>query len=169
MKAIVITKNNIKDVYGRLRKFFYNKNKTGFESWHNFNCGFKKHISRYITITIRDDEYSKEEKCKISIMYPAPEEIELCNYRKEYIICGEKRDSVPYIRMHITATDSTRFDVGDKIAFCGNRIIHKSKLFDDYVYQVYQATPMSEHEQNILKECAKRESQFYDSLYEDDY
>ncbi len=167
MKAIVITPNNIKDVYGRLRKFFYNKNKTGFESWHNFNCGFKKHISRYITIS--DDDYPKEEKYKISIMYPAPEEIELCNYHKEYVIFDEKRDSVPYIRMRITATDCTVFDVGNKIAFCGNRIIHKSKLFDEYVYQVYQATPMSDHEQNILKECAERASQFYDSLCEDDY
>lgn len=167
MKAIVITPDNIKAVYGRLRKFFYNKNKTGFESWHNFNCGFKKHISRYVTI--RGDEYLKEEKCRISIMYPAPEEIDLLNYHKEYIIHGKIFDSVPCIRMRITATDCTLFEVGDKVAFCGNRIIHKSKLFDEWAYQVYQATPMSEHEQFILKDSAERQSEIDNSFLYDYY
>lgn len=135
MKAITITKENIGWVYSRLSKFFYNKNRTGFEEWHNFDCGFKKHISRYITI---DGE--KEEICNY---FPSPELIELV----------EKGNT--WIRIVFTPNSIDTLEVGDKIAFLSNRIIIKNKWgitpLGKNIYTVYQVKSMSEEYKSRIR------------------
>lgn len=145
MKVITITEDNIKDVYGRLRKFFYNNSKTGFECWHNFDCGFKKHISRYVEI--------KNRKVRICNLYPAPIEIKL-------------HEKCMYIAFNLTATDGDGVQIGDKIAFCGNRIIIRKKWFlphdHNYVYTVYQAYPMDQHKQKSMLYFAEMEMRAFE-------
>lgn len=153
MKVITITEKNINDVYGKLCKFFYNNNSTGFESWHNFDCSFKKHISRYIY------KYPKlrGETIRISHSYPAPEKISL----------GANK-----IVVSLTAGEGYTLDCGDKIAFLGNRIIQRREWGyseEKYVYEVFQALPMSKQEQEERQLAAKREEMAYLGSDYDDY
>lgn len=135
MKVITITKDNISEMYSRLKKFFYNKNRTGFEEWHNFDCGFKKHINRYITL-----DGVKEEICNY---FPSPESVELI----------EKGNT--WIRIVFTANNIDMLEVGDKIAFLSNRIITKKKWhiasLGKNIYTVYQVKPMSEEQQSRIR------------------
>lgn len=154
-KVITITENNIKEVYGRLRKFFYNNNETGFEGWHNFDCGFKKHINRNI--------YINGKKVPTCIMYPAPDEIELILKRDE-----NNYYNLDFIRISLTATDSFSLQYGDKIAFCGNRIILRTKCFFSgykYIYSVYQVNPMPKERQYRMKRNAELEYEAWEENY----
>ena len=131
MKVITVTEENLDVIFGRLYKFFYNKHKTGFTCWHNFDCGFKRHINPIVEI---DGE-------KINVMreYPTPAKMRLNNGLFTYS---------DYILINLTANDSELIEPGDKIAFLGNRIIIRSKWFSfseyNYIYTVYQAEPMSD-------------------------
>lgn len=139
MRVITITEKNIKNVYARIRKFFYNNNRTGFESWHNFDCGFKKRINR--NIHLYGEKYG--EKMTISYMYPSPEEIKLDGQ---------------YIHIYYVAGESTTLKIGDKIAFLGNRITFREKWMYGhmrYIYTVFQATPMSKETQENLRRKAR--------------
>lgn len=154
MKALLITENNMKEVYGRLRRFFYNNNNTGFEEWHNFDCGFKKHISPMI--------YIDNNRIRNIHKYPSPDVVE---YKKKGAVIGI---GYSYILIRLTATDVTSLQCGDKIAFCSNKIIYRTKCtWGDYkyVYSVFQVLPMSKTEQEAKKLWAERES----GIFEDDY
>lgn len=135
MKAITITKDNIGEVYSRIKKFFYNKNRTGFEEWHNFDCGFKRHINRYITL-----DGIKKEICNY---FPSPELIELVGKGNTWI------------RIVFTPNSIDTLEVGDKVAFLGNRIIIKQKWgitpAGKNIYIVYQAKSMSEEQQSRIR------------------
>lgn len=152
MRVITITENNIKDVYGRLMKFFYNRNHTGFLSWHNFDCGFKKHINPKIDLDGSKVETFHE--------YPSPDEVELA-----------ERGEFSYIVMRLMPGHGISISCGDKIAFCGNRIIFRTKFsFDhNYLYQVFQVLPMDEEEQYSKKEWAAMEEEAYEREYEREY
>lgn len=122
MKVITVTEKNIKDVYARMKKFFYNKNYTGFTSCHNFDCGFKKRISKYIEID--------GEKISVERQYLAPLKMFLEN------------DTI-YINLNVI--DGCHLTCGDKIAFLGNRIMFRNTwrlMGSNYVYHVFQATPV---------------------------
>lgn len=133
MKVITITENNMKEIYGRLNKFFHNNNATGFEEWHNVNCGFKRHISR--------DMYVDGRKINISARFPAPD-----------IRIDQKS---PSIIMEFTVLKVESLNLGDRIAFCGNRIIlcTKETFFDEKLncYTVYQALPMTQEAQEKMR------------------
>lgn len=151
MKVITITENNIKEVYGRLKKFFYNSNTTGFEEWHNFDCGFKKHISPVI--------YIGKDKIRNINTYPSPNNVK---YMSKGSVPGI---SYSYILVRLTATNSFSLQPGDKISFCGNRIIyrHKSILRDhNYTYSVFQACAMRKDRQKELRMIAELESTLFD-------
>lgn len=152
MKVITITSENINDVYGRLHKFFYNKNRTGFEEWHNFNCGFKKHISPYI--------YIDGKKERVVNVYPSPDEVEL-------VIRGGQS----WIVVRLMSGHGFVLQCGDKIAFCGNRIIHRSKwMFGGYEYEVFQAYKMSEEKQQTMKYYAEMEHKAWENeMMEDEW
>ena len=129
MKTITLTEDNIKQVYGRLRKFFFNKNGTSFESWHNFDCGFKKHISPYIMIA--------GSKTRIVHVYPTPDSVEFIDKNGGMII------------IRLTEDEAASLEVGDKIAFYGNRITYRQKWIHgshDYIYSTFQVLPISEIE-----------------------
>lgn len=136
MKTIIVTKQNIKEVYGRLRKFYNNKNSNGIIEWHNFDCGFKKHISPYINIggkQVRvENKYSGNVKLRLEGM----------------------DKSEPYIIIGFSATDTGVVKVGDKLAFLGNRYIHREdwvfKHEYSYIYSTYQLVKMSYEEKASL-------------------
>lgn len=154
MRSITITEKNINEICGRLRKFFYNNNKTGFETWHNFDCGFKKRIDPNIEIA--------GEKIRNIISYPAPLSISL-----ETSLFGSK-----HIIIHYTAEDSESLQIGDKIAFCGNRIMMRQKwcLSDyKYVYSVYQVKPMDLKQQKKTHMLSKMRMDAYLHDLEEDY
>ena len=133
MKAITITEKNMKSVYGKLKKFFYNNNQTGFEEWHNFDCGFKKHISPIIQIG--------ENKIRNVLKYPSPNAIE---YRHKGTVPGI---GYSYISLMLTATNRDSLHIEDKIAFCGNRIIYRTKCCwgdHKYIYTTFQVLPMED-------------------------
>lgn len=152
MKVINVTEKNMKGIYGKLKKFFYNKHRTGFEEWHNFDCGFKRHISPNIVI-------DKQWIFNVN-RFPSPDEV-------EYIPKG-KRPGIDYdyIRIGLTTDNGASILPGDKIAFLGNRIITRTRwrILRDrgYIYTVYQVLPMSKKEQLDLKEMAKMESRMYE-------
>ena len=137
MKVIIITENNIKEVYGRLKKFFYNNNTTGFEGWYNYDCGFKKHISPKI--------YIDDGRKTINInRYPSPD-----NIRIEFDDTCSR-----YITLNLTPISACVLCYGDKIAFCGNRIIFRTKCFwgnNKYLYSVFQVLPMKSDEQEEIR------------------
>lgn len=151
MRAITLTEKNIKSVYGRIRKFFYNNHLTGFECWHNFDCGFKKHISPII--------YTGEgKKINVKREYPSPKYIE---YRRKGTV---PYFNYSYISLMLTATSGDSLRVGDKIAFCGNRIIYRTKFFcgnHKYIYTVFQVLPMEESKQYQIKIQAERRKEKY--------
>lgn len=158
MKVITITEKNIKSVYGRLRKFFYNNNHTGFEEWHNFDCGFKKHISPFI--------YIGDEKIRNINNYPSPNSIE---YKKKGTVSGISDD---YILLRLTASDGDSLHIGDKIAFCGNRVIYRTKCSwggHKYIYTVFQVLQMTMDKQTKIKEWAEMEESIYEADYYADY
>lgn len=148
MKTITITERNIKSVYGRLKRFFYNNNHTGFEEWHNFDCGFKKHISPII--------YIGKNKIRNTNEYPAPDYIEYNSKETKSAL----RNNSSYISIRFTKTHGTCLYVGDKIAFCGNRIIYRSEEIGGehkYCYSVFQVLQMGEYKQRQIKCNAERE------------
>lgn len=154
MKVITITENNMRDVYGRLKKFFYNNNRTGFEEWHNFDCGFKKHISPEI--------YIGEDRIRNVNTYPSPNAIK---YQETGTVAGI---NYSYIVLNFTASEGDSLRCGDKIAFCGNRIIYRTKcVWGDYnyIYSVFQALPMSKTEQDNKRLWAEREMKMFESDY----
>lgn len=154
-RAITITKANINSIYGRMKKFFYNNNNTGFTSWHNFNCGFKR-VNPIVEIS--------GDKMRLERTYPAPLKVALSkNYEKQ-----------PEISVTLTAADGFVLGIGDKVAFCGNRIIIRDEFYNgfrkpiDYCYMVYQAFPMSIEEQDMKQEMIREEEDAYWDAYEDD-
>lgn len=154
MKVITITEENIKSVYGKLRKFFYNRNQTGFEEWHNFDCGFGR-ISPYIHID--------GNKIRNIHKYPAPDEV---MYYPKGTVPGIS--SYGYIVIRLTATDCDSLRCGDKIAFCGNRIVYRTKATYSfrhrYIYSVFQVLPMSKRKQEQKKWYAEQEAKMYERL-----
>jgi len=140
MKVFTVTEDNIKEICGRVRKFFYNRNETGFASWHTFDCGFKKRISRYIALDGPKKDVDTYYK------YPAPLEVKL-------------NDDQDRIIVYLTASDSFSIKPGDKIAFLGNRIVHKEKWIirgHNFIYTVYQVLPMCIHEQRSIHDIHER-------------
>ena len=158
MKIITITEKNMKSIHGRLKKFFYNKNYTGFEEWHNFDCGFKKHISPLI--------YIGKDKIRNVLKYPSPDAVE---YNPKGTVPGI---SYSYISLRLTASDGDSLHIGDKIAFCGNRIIYRTKCSwgnHKFIYTVFQVLPMKKEKQNQMKLWAEREEAMYEADYYADY
>lgn len=158
MRTITITERNIKSVYGRLKKFFYNNNHTGFVEWHNFDCGFKKHISPII--------YIGKDKIRNVHQYPSPNAVK---YRHKGTMPGI---SYSYISLMLTAADGDSLHIGDKIAFCGNRVIYRTKCNwgdHNYIYTVFQVLQMEENKQNQMKLWAEREEAIYEADYYADY
>lgn len=158
MRAITITERNIKSVYGRLKKFFYNNNHTGFEEWHNFDCGFKKHISPII--------YIGKDKIRNVHKYPSPNAVK---YRYKGTVPGI---SYSYISLMLTAADGDSLHIGGKIAFCGNRVIYRTKCNwgdHNYIYTVFQVLQMEENKQNQMKLWAEIEEAIYKADYYADF
>lgn len=151
MKAIIITEDNIKEVYGKLRKFFYNKNKTGFSTSHSFDTGFKKRINPYI--------YISNEKIKTYMVYPQPESVE---FHPVGSVPGIRKS---FIRVRTTAVDSFILNIGDKIAFLGNRINIRQKCIflkeHRFIYTTYQALPIDKKEQDRLRTHAHHMSMVF--------
>ena len=119
MKGITITKENLNYVLGRLNKFFFNNNHTGFSVWYNCNCGSKKHIEPQLG----NIDYRKAES--ISVDFNS-------------------------VTIWLSGYDPYNFNIGDKIDFRNNKIIHKAEWFFNnqptrrFIYTVFQVKPEEE-------------------------
>lgn len=117
----------MKDICRRLRKFFYSKKCTEFVEWHDFDCGFKNISSQRI----------EKDKIRNIHKYYFPDAVDY-----------KEKGTVPsigysYILLKLTASAGDSLQCGDKIAFCGNRIIYRRKwaLKDyKYIYTVFEAS-----------------------------
>lgn len=154
MKVFTVTDDNINYIFGRVVKFFYNNHETGFESWHSFDCGFKKHIPRKILIDGK--------KVSTGIHYPKP--LKISAYSRGRVTPGGN-DILESIIINLTATDNDSIHIGDKIAFMGNRIILRQKwLFtkdNNWIYTVYQVKPMRHDAQIAMHEYAEMENKAF--------
>lgn len=152
MKVITVTEKNIKEVYGRLNKFFNNRNKNGYVEWHNFDCGFKKRINPYIFID--------GQKIRTDNIYTSYAHVEM-----------DTMHGRTFIRMKLSYTDAGIIEVGDKIAFLGNRFIHREKFTlskHKYIYSTYQMIPMTDKEHYVRNVCNKAQAKAEeDDFYED--
>lgn len=109
MKGIIITENNIKDVFGRLNKQLSNHK---ILYWYNFDCGSKKNIKPYSHIKY---------------------------YYIKLLEIDDRYSSTQYIRLLLNSNNGIVINTGDKIAFSGGKIIIKSKfILGGYIYNVLQ-------------------------------
>lgn len=155
MKVITVTKSNIRDIYGRLKKFYNNNNNTGFVEWHNFDCGFKKHINPYIVIG--------GQKVRVENKYTSYADVEL-----------DKSQGEIFIRIKLGPGEAGLVKIGDKIAFLGNRYIHREKSNyriwgHNYIYSTYQVLPMDSKEQYRLNMYKESMHAIDESTYEADF
>ena len=124
MKAITVTEKNIKSINGRLKRFFKHGD---FMVWHNFDCGMKKHISRYIDINI-PGHYEKH----VDTMYP---------YRGITVHERVYSDKITTLYIEMNYDEGFRIKPGMKVAFLGNRVIIRSDFLSSihkYCYQCFQ-------------------------------
>lgn len=142
----MVTEQNIKSIYGRVRKFFYNRNSTGFVNWHNLDCGWKN-IKQY-----QDEDFGGEFEKDI---IPAPQKIEF-----------EDKMGEPFIRINFSAGEGSLIQIGDVISFRSNKLITKCKwiLHDgyNYIYTVFQVTGISDD----YKEQYFQQKKFVNDMYE---
>lgn len=148
MKIIKITEKNLEQIYGTMKKFFYNKNKTGFTSWHNYDCGFK-HIKK----TVKDKELGK---ISTEHIYPAPRLFELDKKMK-------------LIRIHLISGEGFCIRIGDEVALMSGKIIIKTKEVFlpnyHYCYEVFQAKKLTVNDEkniNTREKINQIETNFYD-------
>lgn len=155
---IIVTPENIKAVKGMLEKFFYNKNKNGFNEWHNFDIGFKKRFKPYAIKSCLDE--NEIIVCKNK--YIAPQEI----------VIREPNENYPYHNIAIIFTDSEiqLISVGDKIMFMNNRFVHCEKWYNpdnhDYIYTTYQMTRLREHEKRKIAQDRDFENSYVECDYD---
>lgn len=114
MREIIITEKNIANVYDKVNRFFnYN---SYIKSWHNFDCGFKKHIKPYHGI------YHFYQPIK-------------CYYYHSNI------NKVAWISVTLSISDRFSLCFGDKVSISSNRIsIRQHAIISDneYLYQVFE-------------------------------
>lgn len=134
MKIITVNEKNITSVYGKVKNFFQNKNHTGFEAFHNYDCGFHK--------------VKPMEDVKNPIReYPDVLEVKLLKFLDKW-----------KIDIKLTAMSMITIQDGDKIAFLGNRIIHKDG--DNFPLKRYQYTVFTQKEMS-METCQKLHKDAY--------
>ena len=133
MKNFTITETNLSEVYGLLRKFFYNNKGTGFVAWHNFDCGLKNVKSSFVA---RDKTLITTKQ-----KYHAPISIELDKKMK-------------LIRIHLIVGEGFCIDIGDKVCFLSGKLIIRTEEYfipeHNYCYQVFQVLPLSNDDESDI-------------------
>jgi len=146
-RSTVVTEKNIHVIYGKLKRFFYNKNDTGFIMYHNFDCGWKN-IKPY---------HIKQKIIK-------PDYVEL-----------DKINNTRFIRITLqNGVSGFAIELGDRIQFFGNKIIFQSKCKhfggNDYSYEVFEQVELSEADLDDIynRRCEEEysASAYYSSLDE---
>lgn len=134
MRVITVNNKNITSVYGKLKKFFCNKNHTRFEAFHNFNCGFH-HISPM------PEDYPGE--ADIIREYP-------CTMPSEVILRPCYLDKNKMII--VVSSCSIIIEEGNQIVLSGDRLIIKSGWFyeDVHMYTVVTKKPWN-HNLHMLE------------------
>lgn len=125
VRMITITEENMPAIAGRLKKFFEREDKVIFNSW-DFNCGFKKYIK------------------PTGVLYNY---YDSSTFYVEYVPKVTKLD-VAYIELYFGNDDYFLLDVGDKVAFLGDRIITSTTSGSFWQYDMWQILP--ENHMNIL-------------------
>lgn len=131
MKMIKITEKNFMSVAGRIKKFFDHKDVV---TWHNFNCGGKRHIQGDFKVNCRDYfKMSRENKIKPIFRY----------HNVEATIIPLAFNKEPILRVNLDYDNGFLIKIGQSVAFCGNRIVIISDCGyyrnpGDKLYEVYQ-------------------------------
>lgn len=114
MREITITEKNIAGVYDKINRFFRN---SYIKSWHNFDCGLKKHIKPYYG-------------------YSYYQPIIGCHYYNS----GNTVYNFSWITIILDTGDRCLLNSGDKVIISSSRItIRQPALSDDkYLYQVFE-------------------------------
>lgn len=134
-----VTLGNIDSVCGRMKKFFWNNNETGFETWHNFDCGWRN-IKPY---------------CERRLIAP-PTKIEIDSMFED-----------TFIRVALSATSTFIVKVGERINFSSNKIIIQSKwniTSYSYVYSIYQCAKMSKKQKDGYYREAENEALMFEQM-----
>jgi len=126
-RTTTVTERNIHTIYGKIKRFFYNKTEdehVGFTMHHNFDCGWKN---------IKPYNVNKERIFK-------PDCVDLVH---GFISTKER-----FIKL-ILQEEVSGFviKVGDKVQFNGNRFILQSKWLGtgyNYSYEVFERVELSE-------------------------
>lgn len=158
MKPIIVTEGNLQYIYGRVRKFFYNRNRTGFSKWSSFDCGFKKNLRSF---------------SKNGMDFISPKFVKIDSH-KDIPGISDK----PFILIKLVPNAEFAIRIGNRVAFCGNRIIvqnnHCYPFEHNFEYEVFQVLPVEElrakeHDveqikpMTILKDVLMREEWVHDS------
>ena len=148
MNKVVLTEKNMPMVCGELRKFFWNNNKTGFTNRHNFDCGWG----------VRNYHGMSD-----SLIAP-PENIRFLNH-----------DGDPIIAIGLDKCNGLALSVGDIVRFYGNKIIMRhpwvriTENEPHFLYEVYQAAPMSIAEQQKYYDSKEDEARMIEDEEEEDW
>lgn len=119
MREITITKNNIASVYDKIHRFYSSRFSTCFKSYHNFDCGFKKHMKPYHEIV------------------RTYENIECVLHTKN--VCNSNYYN-PWIIINLGPGEGFSLKEGDKILIGSKRIMIRTKFYvygHTYLYQVF--------------------------------
>lgn len=133
MKMIKITEKNFMSVAGRVKKFFDHRD---IVTWHNFNCGGKRHIQGDFKLNCRDYfKMCRSKKVKPIFRYH--------DVHAEIVPDGSIYRKEPFIRVNLDPDNGLLIQIGQSVAFCGNRIIVISDCGSyrnpgDKLYEVYQ-------------------------------
>lgn len=154
MKIITINKGNIASVYGKLKKFFCNKKHTGFETFHNFNCGFHNISPMLNCPTYKADTTKEYARVSLSGVVLRPSNV----YKGRMVI-----------QVKLSEANSIIFNEGDKVAFLGGCLIHKSKWIGKNIYQymVIMQKAMPLEKEFALKEKAVRQKKAQEEYWEE--
>lgn len=113
MKMITITKENFVQVASRIKKFFDHHDVV---TWHNFNCGGKRHIQGDFYLNV-DGYFIRKRRGRVKPVF---------RYNRanaEIVPLGSEHFKEPFIRLFLDEDNGALIKIGQQVAFCGNRLI----------------------------------------------
>lgn len=123
MNGVIITEKNFDSVASRMIKFF---DGADIIQWHSFDCGMKRHIPTDFVMNIGRNEGKRFR----------------CVYRYPHVSAKVvKSAEAKYIAIRLNSGCGWRYQIGDIIKFCGDRIQTRTKFLAGnfkWCYDVYQ-------------------------------
>lgn len=133
--GVVVTHENIRQVYGRLKKFF--DTSKDIETWHNFGCGKCRHVPKVVALLGAGSDSDDYEDCTrmfdtVDVQFQDKHDYDGTVYTQ--CIMLQLRHSFDY-RIH-------EIEIGSKVWFKSSHIVVQVPIMcidgDRYLYEVYQ-------------------------------